>query len=598
MPEILQFNLLVSPWIPVLWKDGRFSRLGIQEALARSGEIRQIAASNPMDRVALLRFLLSVLMWCRENAKSSLAALDQSSAGIPETWLARLKEHAAAFNLLGDGKRFYQDNSLMGRKSRPIADLLVEFPGEKSVNHMRHVVHDGSYGFCAACCTMGILRLSVWAPANRFYPASVNPASAAYALIERKNLLQTLFANLPETNPQADQAPWLSNEPPDSPDAVAMLAWRPRSFWLNIGSGSGVCANCGCVGQRITSLCNGGGWETPTTSSQDFAKLVETEFKELGYSAKGKDPASKNAKKVVRMASVIRKCRMDDLRKACSQGNPHPQPASPKPQTEAQQIARLFHQLIATNDESAKSAITALTKKPNEAEQESLGAEDIHAKKFWDADPHLLEDGEPISLPGLAADVAVHASKFWRDALRLEREEVGRVTVIGPVVNKFVFQDATSVALPDASAGVNGIASLSADCNGELAGSLKQVTPKPGRQHPEIDSALKLLTPDAEAQIRDRLSALDTPAGDGAAEHAAFLQGVFKPVVERVIASVTPGSPLRRYAARSHAQALLNDLLNKKIKALVQKPGHSSNVHSPAAVPAEPKHRSSKGGAK
>lgn len=474
----------------------------------------------------------------------------------------------------------------MAREARPIADLLVEFPGEKSVNHMRHVVHDGSYGFCPACCTMGILRLSVWAPANRFYPASVNPASAAYALTEGKNLLQTLFANLPGTNAQADQAPWLSNVPPESPDAVAKLSWRPRSLWLNSGNSSGHCANCGRFDQLITSLRNGGGWNTPTTSSQDFAKLVETEFKKLGYSSKGKDPASKSAKKVVRMASVIRKCRMDDLREACSQGNQHCQAASTTLQTEEQLIARLFHQLISTNDDRARSAIRVLTAAPNEEEQEPLGAGDIRSKKFWDADPHLLEDGEPIALPGLEADVATHASKFWRAALDLQREEVGRVTVIGPVVNKFVFQDATSVALPEASASVKGIADLSAECNGGLAGSLKQITLNPGRQHPEIDSALKLLAPDAEAQIRDRLGRLETRAG-GATEHTGIVRGVLEPLVERAIVSVTPGSPLRRHAARLHAQALLN----KKIKVLSQKPDGSSAAQSLGAVHRKPRGR-------
>lgn len=591
MSEELQFNLLLSPWIPVLWNVGRFSRVGVLEALIRSGEIRQIAASNPMDRVALMRFLLSVLMWCKENAKSSIAALDQSGAGIPENWLAKLQEHKSAFNLLGGGKRFYQDNSLMGKTPRPIADLLVEFPGEKSLNHMRHVVHDGSYGFCPACCAMGILRLSVWAPANRFYPASVNPASATYALIEGNNLLQTLFANLLETNPEVDQAPWLSNKPPESPDAIARLAWRPRSLWLNVGGASGLCANCGRRDQLITSLCNGRGWETPTTSSQEFAKLVETEFKKLDYSPKGKDPASKNAKKVVRMASVIRKCRMDDLRKACNHGHPQPTAAAPTIQEEAQQIALLFHQLISSNDQRDQSSIKALTKNPNQVEQNSLMAEDTRAKKFWDADPHLLEDGEPISLPGLGADVAFHASNFWRAALRLQRGEVAGVTAIGPAVNKFIFQDATSVSLPNSSAAVNIRARLSEDCSGGLSEILKKVTLNPNRQHPEIGSALKLLTPDVEAEIRDRLSRLNPSEGVNPPQLIEFLQSVFEPVVERVVVSATSGSPLRRYAARSRAQTLLNE----RIKKLAQKPDYASDAVSSPAAPAKPEARPSMG---
>lgn len=55
------FNLVEEGWIPVLRRNGRFERVGIRTALTESGSIRQIAASNPMDDVSLLRFLLAVL---------------------------------------------------------------------------------------------------------------------------------------------------------------------------------------------------------------------------------------------------------------------------------------------------------------------------------------------------------------------------------------------------------------------------------------------------------------------------------------------------------------------------------------------------------
>lgn len=581
------YNLLEEKWIPVLYGDGKTDRVGIWQALTDAHTIRQIAASNPMDRVALLRFLLAVLIWCKEDAKSSLAALDEKGAEIPGTWLAKLNENKAAFNLLGDSKRFYQDKSLKGKSSRPIGDLLVEFPGADSVNHMRHVVHDSSYGFCPACCALGILRFSVWAPANRFYPASVNPGSAAYAFIEGKNLFQILCINLPETNPHVDQAPWLNNEQPNSTDAVAMLAWRPRKLWLNVGSENGTCANCSSFGELITRLCNESGWKTPTTSSQEFAKAVEAEFKNLGYKVKGKDQANMNAKKVVKMASLIRKYRMDDLRKACIQSNTQDQA-----QTDEQEIARLFHQLIFKNDKSAQEAIKALTKKPNKEEQNVLGDGDMRAKKFWDSDPHLLKDGEAISLPGLGADVAMHSSHFWRDALRLQRGQAGRVAAIGPVVNKFTFQDMVSITLPDASASVKNLTELSGACSDELSSLLKQVTQNPDLQHPEIGSALKQVTPNSEAQIRDRLSLINASGGNNATGVEAFLNEIYSPVVEQVIASVTPGSPLHRRAARNHAQALLN----KKIKELVKKLDHSSNAGAPEAMPGKPKRGRKKGG--
>jgi hypothetical protein len=48
------YNLLEEEWIPVLRTNGKFERVGIIKALTEAGTIRQIAASNPMDNVALL----------------------------------------------------------------------------------------------------------------------------------------------------------------------------------------------------------------------------------------------------------------------------------------------------------------------------------------------------------------------------------------------------------------------------------------------------------------------------------------------------------------------------------------------------------------
>lgn len=59
------YNLLVERWIPILRTDGKPDRVGIKDALVEAGRIRQIAAANPMDNVALLRFLLTILYWCK-----------------------------------------------------------------------------------------------------------------------------------------------------------------------------------------------------------------------------------------------------------------------------------------------------------------------------------------------------------------------------------------------------------------------------------------------------------------------------------------------------------------------------------------------------
>ncbi|WP_428939784.1 type I-E CRISPR-associated protein Cse1/CasA [Fontivita pretiosa] len=459
------FNLVKDEWIPVLYCDGRFARVGMRTALSEAGKIRQIAASNPMDNVALLRFLLAVLLWCKGDLRDEDHKRLEGGDGIPDEWLKELDTHKEKFNLLGEGERFYQDRSLKGKEPRPVADLLVEFPGEDSVNHMRHVVH-GTYGFCPACCALGILRLSVWAPANKYYPASVNPASAAYAVVQERNLLLTVLANLPAPPAQPEQAPWLIADPPASPGAVANLAWRPRKLWLDVAPDPGPCANCGVASVLVSGVCTERGWPTPTTAGR--------------------------------------------------------------------------------------------------------------VKKYWADDPHLLKDGEPISLPGLGASAAAHASALWRHGLRLRGAAAGKVIAIGPVVNKFSFQDATSVYVPNACAQAR--ATLTDDCRNKLRDLRKQITPNPDRQHPEIQVALILMTPDMESRI---LAALKNP--NPTTDDGTFLTETYQPLVDQVVASTVCGSPLRRRAAMSAGQALLD----KTIRQLVDK-ANPSSTPAGGTAPAKP----------
>jgi CRISPR type I-E-associated protein CasA/Cse1 len=103
------FNLLEEEWIPVLYRNGDYRRVGILRAFEDAGRIREIAASNPMDRVAILRFLLALLYWCKGNPTDEKMAAAVDS--FPMDWFQTLEEHRDCFNMLGEGKRFYQNDS-------------------------------------------------------------------------------------------------------------------------------------------------------------------------------------------------------------------------------------------------------------------------------------------------------------------------------------------------------------------------------------------------------------------------------------------------------------------------------------------------------
>lgn len=570
------YNLLHEGWIPVLYADGNAAHIGIRKALKDAGKIRQLAASNPMDRVALLRFLIAVLLWCKDD-ETPLETLKQRGAVIPEAWLAKLKTYETAFNLLGDSGRFYQDASIADIEPRPIADLLVEYPGADSVNHMRHVVHDGSYGFCPACCALGILRLSVWAPANRYYPASINPGSAAYAYAEGKNLLSTLLENLPEDIGPAGKPPWLLQEPPTSPDSIARLAWRPRKLWLIAGHETGSCDNCGKHGALISSLCNEGGWPTPMPDSQRFSKEVESELRRFGYGIKGKDKVAKACQKIVKMASLIRKCRMELLRVACGNGDASTSLAR------AEEIAQLVHQLLSRGDAEAQKALSKLTRNPDNEEKRVLGNGDLQVKKFWDGDPHLLKGEEPISLPGVGSDVGVQSSRFWRDALGSQPVRDRKVVAVGPVVNKFVFQDATAIDLPPLTA--EHLSGLSREISAKMCDLLKRVMPNPDRQHPEIRSMVALLTPEMESRVRDRLCRCAGSGDPTDANDFTFLRELYEPFMDMAVSSVSRRSPLQKQDTRRHARALLE----RMIVQLTKEPAREAAADIEKPLPVEPR---------
>ena len=48
----MNYNLLDEDWIPVLYHDGRWERVGIRKALEDAGQIREVTASNPMEVIA------------------------------------------------------------------------------------------------------------------------------------------------------------------------------------------------------------------------------------------------------------------------------------------------------------------------------------------------------------------------------------------------------------------------------------------------------------------------------------------------------------------------------------------------------------------
>ncbi len=272
---MLSFNLVTDPWIPVLWQDGKVSRIGIFETLVRANQIRTIAASNPMDRMAVMRFLLAVLYWCKGNPTESLPA----STAFPASWFEKLKASHRSFELLGGGRRFYQFlPSVTERMPEKLSAnyLIQEVPTGSNHWHFRHST-DKEDGLCLACCAFGLLRLPLFSTSGgRGKPPGINAKPPMYVLPIGVSLAETLLLSWQPTRqlglpiwetpalliPQAGEVPLLTG-----------FTWVPRRVWLGDPTNCEErCVACGDTRQLI-KLCTFAGIGSTKTDEDSPERL-------------------------------------------------------------------------------------------------------------------------------------------------------------------------------------------------------------------------------------------------------------------------------------------------------------------------------------
>lgn len=254
------YNLVDENWIPIVWRDGRPESVGLRSALVDAGRIREVAAPNPMDSIALLRFLLAVLQWCKPTlTEDELAGLRQAP-GIPEEWLGKLDQNKDSFDILGSGTRFYQDPKQATEKpNRPISDLFAYFPAETEKNHFRHI-YDHTAALCPSCCAVGLVRLPACERSGgRTKHPSINNAPPTYLIPTGSSLFDTLALNWPVRGGPPEDRPAWDADADATPAIIGVLegyTWQPRTIRLGEPEydRSRRCPRCGAAGARIARM--------------------------------------------------------------------------------------------------------------------------------------------------------------------------------------------------------------------------------------------------------------------------------------------------------------------------------------------------------
>jgi CRISPR type I-E-associated protein CasA/Cse1 len=248
------YNLLEEQWIPVLRTDGKCGRVGIREAFTQAGRIREIAASNPMDRVAILRLLLAVLYWCKGNPRADTGLTPGDS--FPSEWFSKLDDNKDCFNLLGDGTRFYQDRS--AGRPRAVTDLIQDIPTGNNFWHFRHST-DGESGLCPGCCAMGLLRLPLFSVSGLpDLKSGINGTPPVYVVPWGMSLLETLRLNWtrsPDVGEPAWTKPDVRPTPGEDVPLLTGLTLLSRRVLLHDAGPSGVCIGCGSETDALIRTC-------------------------------------------------------------------------------------------------------------------------------------------------------------------------------------------------------------------------------------------------------------------------------------------------------------------------------------------------------
>jgi len=383
----MNYNLLDEKWIPVLYNDGRTDRVGIKAAFKEAGHIRQIAASNPMDRFAILRFLIALLYWCKGNPSTDdFTDLDKP---FPESWFKKLEDQKSCFDLFAENKRFCQALT----HSKPVPDrltvnyLIQEVPTKTNFNHFRHAI-DKKDGLCPACCAIGLLRIPIFSTSGgKGKSPGINFKPPIYLILLGHTLATSIRLSwLPVKSigfPFWEKADFSLPEGEEIPLLTGMT-WLPRQVWLDEPSEKeGKCILCGRQERLVEQTIFAG---LGSTKDKDESKVRMWIDPHVIYdTAKDGKQISLHSKNTIGLADT----------------------------GAGQWLDILFGQLYLDRIHSpaVKEAIQKTTESGSQIKSWAIGFSTIQNDKYLEAIEYLL----PISNQGDAPTSGIDQVKQWQD---------------------------------------------------------------------------------------------------------------------------------------------------------------------------------------
>lgn len=321
----MSYNLLDEKWIPVLWNDGRSSRVGIRVALEQAGQIRQVALASPLDLFAVHRFMLTLLYW-----KADLAAGVQqvresllTNRKVPSALLDSIKKEAQCFDLFDRESPFLQEAPVPNEKKeseKSAGSLFAELATGTNIAHFHHG-DDENLRLCRPCAVLGMLRVVPWTQSGGAgLSPSIHNAPPIMALAMGDNLATTLGLNLVPLKSEAGKPQWSGHFKPTDPFGpipyLEAFTWNPRLIHLPPPQ-KGRCWYCGekdvpTVGPKIiykkntdTNRREKGGKKLPFLWNDPSAFYKPDEYEAAASAGEGRARDGADLAAVVSATSMV-----------------------------------------------------------------------------------------------------------------------------------------------------------------------------------------------------------------------------------------------------------------------------------------------------
>lgn len=243
-------SVLHDPIFAVERSDGSRDRLGLLPLLPEAHRLKDLVARTPTGKVALLRLCLAFLLDAYQPADlNDRRAIFESGAfdgARLRTYAEECERDGPPF-LLDDAEHpFMQaafDPALDERAEKPIAALLSDIPSGNSHVHLDHRLQE-EHEADAGTALEALLETYLFCPAGLSGPSGVNNTPPLFAMIQGRNLFETLALNMISRAEcgnipfGAGEVPWRLREtvrPKESVTEMSLLralTWRPRRATL------------------------------------------------------------------------------------------------------------------------------------------------------------------------------------------------------------------------------------------------------------------------------------------------------------------------------------------------------------------------------